>query len=101
MPRVTIQAPDGQTWVAAIHDTELLARWLEEIVDLYGPAYARSYAYSPWQLQIFPMYVPVADGPDVPDWSVNITTDAMQWHSFQPTIDGLIKALTELRDKAK
>lgn len=95
MPRFQLQSPNGLNSVITSSDPELIGRWFVETLkrdaEFYPP-------YEQWQLQIWPLFIPQEAAQPIPDWCANVTHDNHHTIQFANSVDGIIAALTEIKE---
>ena len=100
MPRIEIQAPNGEYRQIHSSDPEILARWFYEWMHEAGP---RFHPYDHFYLRMQPLFNRGPDGRDIPDWC----PDQSHWahHEVQVTfgdqLEELIAALEKMRSSEK
>lgn len=96
MPRIMLQAPNGEVFRCESGDVRLLGQWMTEILGTYSPGFG---PYDRWQVQVQPLFGPpgIHGTRSQPDWGVNSALPGLAPMTFQNSLDGLIATLAKLR----
>ena len=96
MPVIQLQTPNGYNYAIHSSNPDLIASWFAETMTREGPKFLDGHEFF---LRLWPLYLPTPDGRGKPDWCVNATHGDCHDLRIPGSLDGLIAALTELRDK--
>lgn len=98
MPIVQLQTPNGYNYAIHSSNPELIGSWFAEMITREGPKFnADEYYY----LRMWPLWQHASDGKDEPDWCTDTRHDNCHNARFPGSVDGLITALTKMRDNDK
>jgi hypothetical protein len=98
MPRIQLQSPQGMNCTITSGDPETIGRWFVEQLRTWGSGYEQ---YERWRAEVWPIWITDSSDRPAQDWCADVTHGDHRYFSFNNSVDGIIAALTMLKEGAQ